>query len=149
MNKYFILTLIISCQLFAAKGQNISSKQSKIISGKIADLMQLQENCWNDGNLECFMDSYLKSDKLVFIGKSGPKYGWKTTLANYQKSYPDKRAMGKLKFEIISTDVLSGKSAFVIGKWALTRKDGDLSGHFTLLWKKIKGEWVIVADHSS
>jgi len=26
---------------------------------------------------------------------------------------------------------------------------GDVGGHYTLLFRKIKGEWVIVADHSS
>jgi hypothetical protein len=38
---------------------------------------------------------------------------------------------------------------FVLGKWALTRSIGNISGHYTLLFKKIKGEWVIVVDHSS
>ena len=57
--------------------------------------------------------------------------------------------MGQLKFTILSVEQLSKRSAYVIGKWRLARKAGDLSGHYTLLWKKIKGKWVIVADHSS
>jgi ketosteroid isomerase-like protein len=116
---------------------------------KIRHIMATQEMAWNKGDLEAFMDGYWRSDSLKFIGSRGLTYGWQATLDNYKKGYPDTDAMGKLKFTILSVEVLSGKSAFVIGKWHLTRKAGDLSGHYTLLWKKLKGKWVIVADHSS
>lgn len=115
----------------------------------IRQIMAEQELAWNRGDLEAFMGGYWKSDSLKFIGSRGLTYGWQQTLDNYKKGYPDPDAMGKLKFTILSVEKLSGKSAFVIGKWHLTRKAGDLSGHYTLLWKKIKGKWVIVADHSS
>ncbi len=115
----------------------------------IRDIMAKQELAWNRGDLLGFMDGYWKSDSLRFIGSKGLTYGWQKTLDNYKKGYPNLDAMGKLKFTIISVEQLSGKSAYVIGKWYLTRTIGDLSGHYTLLWKKIKGKWVIVADHSS
>jgi hypothetical protein len=57
--------------------------------------------------------------------------------------------MGKLTFTFIRFSRLSPEYYFVVGKWELARKDGDLSGHFNLLVRKIKKEWVIVADHSS
>jgi hypothetical protein len=25
---------------------------------------------------------------------------------------------------------------------------GDLSGHYTLVWQKIAGKWLIISDHS-
>lgn len=115
----------------------------------IRSVMAAQESAWNRGDLEAFMAGYWNSDSLRFIGSRGLTYGWRQTLENYKKGYPDPDAMGQLKFTIISVELLSGKSAFVIGKWHLARKAGDLSGHYTLLWKKIKGKWVIVADHSS
>ena len=115
----------------------------------IRSVMAAQELAWNRGDLEAFMSGYWDSDSLRFIGSRGLTYGWRQTLENYKKGYPDPDAMGQLKFTIISVELLSGKSAFVIGKWHLARKAGDLSGHYTLLWKKIKGNWVIVADHSS
>jgi hypothetical protein len=37
----------------------------------------------------------------------------------------------------------------VVGKWFLKRNAGDVGGHYTLTFEKIKGEWVIIADHSS
>jgi len=119
------------------------------ISVEINRLMAEQEEAWSAGDIESFMQHYWKSDSLVFIGKSGVNYGWQATLDNYRKSYPDKAAMGDLTFENLSIEKLSGKNAFVIGKWHLKRKDGDLSGHYSLLWKIIDGEWKIVSDHSS
>ena len=86
----------------------------------------------------------------MFIGKSGVTYGYDQTLANYRKSYPDMDAMGELSFDIIKLTKLAPDAYYVIGKWHLKRdKDGDIGGHYTLLFRKIKGQWVIVADHSS
>lgn len=111
--------------------------------------MAEQETAWNQGNLEQFMAGYWRSDSLQFIGSSGLTFGWTKTLSNYKKTYPDAEKMGQLKFTILSVEVLSKRHAYVIGKWHLTRKAGDLSGYYTLLWQKIKGKWYIVADHSS
>lgn len=142
--KHILLLMFLASTIAGCQSADPNQEAEKILK-----LMKDQEECWNNGDLECFMTGYWKSDKLVFIGKSGPKYGWKTTLENYQKSYPDSRAMGQLTFEILSIDITSANSAFVIGKWNLDRADGNLNGHYTLLWKKIDGKWVIVADHSS
>jgi ketosteroid isomerase-like protein len=115
----------------------------------IRSIMATQEAAWNRGDLVAFMDGYWASDSLCFIGSRGLTYGWQTTLDNYKKGYPTPAAMGQLKFTIIRVEQLSRRSAFVIGGWHLAREQGDLSGHYTLLWKKKKGKWVIVADHSS
>jgi ketosteroid isomerase-like protein len=57
--------------------------------------------------------------------------------------------MGKLKFTILSMKALETQFYSIIGKWELTRTVGNLSGHYTLLLKKINGEWKIISDHSS
>jgi len=115
----------------------------------IRNLLETQTKAWNQGNLEAFMKGYWESDSLVFIGKNGPKYGYQTTLENYKKGYPDTAAMGKLKFDLLQLKQLSKEYYYVIGKWHLIRSAGDLQGHFTLLFRKIKKQWVIIADHSS
>ncbi|POY35666.1 DUF4440 domain-containing protein [Solitalea longa] len=115
----------------------------------IRNLLNVQAKAWSAGDLNGFMAGYLKSDSLLFIGKNGPKYGWQTAFDNYKKSYPDKSAMGQLKFNIIKVEILSPTSAFVIGRWELEREKDKPSGYYTLLLKKIKGNWKIVADHSS
>lgn len=115
----------------------------------ILAVMEAQEKAWNQGDLATFMAGYQRSDSLKFIGSGGITYGWQQTLDNYKSGYPDRDAMGRLKFTILSVEKLSRKSAFVIGQWQLNRKSGDIGGYFTLLWKKIGGKWFIVADHSS
>lgn len=140
-----ILMLAMAMQLNLAAQSNVSEKLA------ITQLLIKQQAAWNAGSLEKFMAPYWFSDSLQFIGKKGITYGWQNTLDNYKKSYPDTTAMGQLTFELNSIDVLSKNSAFVIGKWFLKREKGkgDLGGYFTLLFKKMKNKWVIVADHSS
>ncbi|MCU0361214.1 MAG: nuclear transport factor 2 family protein [Bacteroidia bacterium] len=115
---------------------------------KVLDLMKAQELAWNAGDLEGFMTPYLNSDSLLFVGGSGITYGWNSTLNRYKKAYPDKASMGELKFTILKTEQLSPDYIYVLGKWSL-KKEKPASGHFTLIWKKIKGEWKITSDHSS
>lgn len=104
---------------------------------------------WNRGNIEGFMETYWNDEALMFIGKSGVTYGWKQTLANYRKGYPDTAAMGKLEFTLIQFEKIKKSCYLVTGKWHLKRSMGDVGGHFTLLLKKIHGKWLIVKDHTS
>lgn len=115
----------------------------------IRQLLTVQTESWNKGDIEGFMQTYWKSDSLMFIGKSGVHFGWEETLNNYKKGYPDSTAMGKLSFDIITVKKLSPEYYYVVGKWILKRTIGDLSGHYDLLLRKINGKWYIIADHSS
>lgn len=127
----------------------IGLAQSKNDISEVKEAMQKQEIAWNKADIEGFMAYYWKSDSLKFIGSKGISYGWQQTLDNYKKNYPNQDAMGVLTFENKTIEQLSATKIFVIGKWVLKRKDGDVGGHYTLLWKKIKGKWVIVVDHTS
>lgn len=115
----------------------------------IRQLLDKQTAAWNRGDIDQFMDGYWESDSLMFIGKSGVTYGWSNTLKNYKRGYPDTAAMGKLHFDLITVKRLSDEYYFVVGKWFLKRSIGDIGGHYNLLFRKINGKWVIVADHSS
>lgn len=115
----------------------------------IRKLLFLQVVEWNKGSVEGYMHGYWENDSLLFIGSKGPRYGYQATLTKYKESYPDADHMGHLTTTITSMQKLSPDYYFVVGKWALTRKAGDVDGSFTLLLRKIKGAWVIVSDHSS
>jgi hypothetical protein len=115
----------------------------------ILNLLGKQTQAWNRGNIDEFMNGYWQSDSLMFIGKAGVTYGYKNTLNNYKKNYGDSTKMGKLFFEILQVKKLSPVYYWVLGKWFLKRSIGDVGGHYTLLFRKIKDQWVIVADHSS
>lgn len=141
MKKYFLLLLILGFAL-----QTVAQTKNEKV---ILNMLKQQETAWNEGNLDKFMIGYWQNDSLMFIGKSGPTYGYTKTLANYKKGYPDTAHMGKFTSTIISIKKLSSKYYFVTGSWYLQRTVGDAKGFYTLLLRKIKGQWVIVADHSS
>lgn len=123
--------------------------QVDVDSATIRGILDRQTQAWNRGDKEAFMHGYWESDSLMFIGKNGVTYGYNKTLNNYRRNYPDTAAMGKLTFHIMEVKRLSDNHYFVLGKWMLQRSIGNLNGHYTLLFRKINGEWVIVADHSS
>jgi len=112
-------------------------------------ILDQQTAAWNRGDLEGFMHGYWESDSLMYIGKSGVTYGYASTLASYRRNYGDTARMGKLRFDLIQVRRLSPRYFHIVGKWSLKRSAGDVGGHYTLLFKKIRGEWVIVSDHSS
>ncbi len=140
--KYILLTatLLITCAFCNAQSTDEQA---------IRAVLNQQATEWNKGNIESFMQSYLKSDSIMFIGHNGITYGWDSTLAHYKRSYPDNAAMGKLSFELKEFKPLSPEYYFVVGKFMLERTIGDASGHFDLLFKKVNGKWYIISDHTS
>ncbi len=141
--KHILLTL---CVIFFTHLRPLAQTTDE---ARIQTLLAQQVDGWNRGSLEDYMHGYWESDSLLFIGKSGPTYGYRAALARYQKAYPDTAHMGKLTSTVLQLNRLSEEYYFVLGRWELRRTAGDVSGSYTLLLRRIKGEWVIVADHSS
>lgn len=139
--KWSILCLLLMFTTFSHAQQG----DEKIIR----EILERQTRDWNRGDIDAFMKGYWQSDSLMFVGKSGVTYGYQQTLNNYKKNYPDTAAMGKLRFNILQVRRISSDHFFVLGKWMLTRSIGDISGHYTLIFRKIKGVWNIISDHSS
>src|SRR6201996_6155837 len=108
----FLTLLLFSCSLFA--------QDKEAVVKVLAD----QQQAWNRGDIDGFMQGYWKSDSLTFVGKTAPVYGWQTTLGHYKKGYPDKATMGELAFTIVKVEVLDKNNAFVLGGWHLKRQMG-------------------------
>ena len=140
--KKIIILLLLSVAM-NARAQKTTDKQA------ILNLLEQQRGDWNKGDLEAFMQGYWKSDSLLFVGESGPTYGWQKTLDNYKKGYPDKAAMGFLTFGIKKVELITKDRAFVLGSWNVKSEKEELKGYFTLLLRKIEGVWKVVVDHSS
>jgi len=135
------LTINILCCGYAS-GQNKDEQA-------ITQMLSAQVEAWNKGSIEGFMKGYWDNDSLLFIGAKGPRYGYKVALNRYKEAYPDTAQMGRLISTVTHMQKLSREYYFVVGKWDLKRSVGDIGGSYTLLLKKIDGEWVIVCDHSS
>ena len=115
----------------------------------IRTVMAEQEAAWNRGDVVAFMQGYARMDSLRFASGGTVHYGWQTTLERYQRSYPDRAAMGTLSFDLYDVRVLSPRHALVFGAWRLERAEDEPSGLFTLLFEHRPEGWRIVADHTS
>lgn len=115
----------------------------------IEHVLAVQADAWNRGDVEAFMDHYLKSDDLTFSAGGRTTRGWRNTLDRYRKRYPDRAAMGRLRFGDLETTLLGPRAALVLGNWHLTRSGGDIGGNFSLVFQKVGGRWVIRHDHTS
>lgn len=145
---FCIMTFFNSCEEEVTT-EPVKVNEEEVLSS-IQDKMDEQIQCWNSGDIPCFMEHYWKSDSLIFIGKSGITTGWQATLDNYLESYPDQKNMGQLTFNNKLVRFLDKETIQVVGEWNLSRPElDDLGGHYTLIWKKKDGEWVIISDHSS
>lgn len=146
MRKFWIVwgfTFVFSIQLTA---QKIAEKSDSLA---IVSILFKQQEDWNKGDIDAFMEGYLKSDQLVFSGSSGPIYGWNATKERYKKKYSSRLLMGSLAFDVLNLISLSPTVAQLQGKFYLTREIADSSGFFTLTWVKIEDQWLIISDHTS
>lgn len=139
--------LLFFCFLFIVP--TVLHSQYTKAENDVIELLQQQADDWNAGDLRAFMRGYENTPDLVFVSSRGVTYGWQTVLDNYEKNYPDEAARGQLRFELEQVKQQNRKIVSVVGKFILDRKEETLSGYFLLLVKKIKGQWYIVADHTS
>ena len=137
-----LLLLLLICSGVTTFAQNSDEQQ-------IRAMLDAQVKEWNKGSIDGYMHGYWENDSLLFIGSNGPRYGYTNTLKRYKQAYPDKAHMGTLTSTITSMKQLSPEYYFIVGKWALKRTAGDVSGSYTLLLRKINDVWVVVCDHSS
>ena len=118
---------------------------------EIYDLMQEQEESWNKGNIDDFMNKYWNNDSLIFLGKSGINYGWKKTISNYKNSHKNKNEMGRLEFKNILCKPINKSTHVIAGKWSIFREDSirNIGGYYSLIWVKKDKVWKIIYDHTS
>ncbi len=145
---FFIISFFV---MGTVMGQSNKKKYNNynVSKKEITTIMLQQSKDWSNGNIEGFMEGYIKSDDLKFVGSKGITYGWKQTLENYKKGYPSKDHLGILTFNLLEFDQLAKDVFLVIGEFHLKRTIGDANGMFSIILKQIDGNWKIIADHSS
>lgn len=139
-NILFILSLV----LLTSFNSVVDNEDEMAIRKVMAD----QQDAWNNYDLEGFMQGYWKSDELKFYGSGGVTHGWDNTLARYKKGYPSKEHTGTLKFVINEVSNIDKASYYVMGEYHLERSVGNSDGVFMIIFKKIDGQWKIIADTS-
>ena len=144
-HSYYLLT---SALLFLACVQGAQIDESAI-KEQVISVLKESEQDWNEGSIESFMESYLRSDSLRFASGGSVNYGWQPVLERYKQRYQDKVAMGHLTFSELDVTVISTDAALVFGRYTLEREKDEPTGLFTLLFRKTEERWQIVHDHTS
>jgi hypothetical protein len=147
--KYIGLFTVLIVMFNISCSSTLSLNQEGVEKLAIKTVMDNQVTSWNKGDIDAFMEGYIKSEELKFIGSKGITRGWQSTLERYKKSYPDLATMGKLTFTDLEYKFTSKSSAIVYGKYILQREKDQPKGFFTLNWQKINGKWLIISDHTS
>ena len=113
----------------------------------IKKMLTSQQKCWNNGDIDGFMQGYWNSEKLIFTSLNHkPAYGWQNTLERYKNSYPTKASMGEFRFEILDIKLVSDTTSSLFGKWELIRENDHPNGVFWLDLKKVDESWLITKD---
>ena len=148
MKQLFTLFLLIllSCDMNNPNAIETIAQDSLEIDA-IKKILDTQKKCWNDGDIDGFMQGYWNSKKLIFTSLNHqPVYGWENTLERYKNSYPTKYSMGEFRFEILDIEITSKKNAIVNGKWELMRVNDHPNGLFWLDLEKFDKNWLITKD---
>jgi len=140
------LLILLSCNMNNTNSVDVLKQDLNEIN-TIKKILSSQQECWNNGDIDGFMQGYWNSEKLVFTSLNHkPAYGWKNTLERYKNSYPTKSSMGELKFEILNLKLISKTTATLKGKWELIRQKDHPNGLFWLDIEKFDNNWLITKD---
>jgi uncharacterized protein (TIGR02246 family) len=115
----------------------------------ITAVLSAQQDAWNKGDVDTFLQGYWRSPELTFSGSGGIARGWDGVLVRYKEHYPNREAMGKLEFSGLEIRFLGPDAALVLGHWHLARQKGDIGGVFSLIFDRFPEGWRIIHDHTS
>lgn len=147
-----VIILLVAAALYyiSTNRKNLTKEPDSEDFKSIELVIMKQQEDWNRGNLEAFMEGYWDDDSMRFVSPSGTRYGHKNTLEAYRKHYKDKAAMGTLSFRLDRIGPLSEGSNLAVasGRWEIKGSPEAGGGYFSLILKKFKENWKIIADHT-
>jgi uncharacterized protein (TIGR02246 family) len=135
-------------QLYDVPAQSPSSADPAI-ENQIRSVLQSQQDAWNRGDIDAFMNGYARADSTTFVSGDKVTRGWDTVRNRYHERYSDRAKMGKLTFSDLEVTALGNEAALVLGSWKLDRAKDQPHGRFTLIFRLTNDGWRIVHDHTS
>jgi ketosteroid isomerase-like protein len=141
--------IAITCCTLMAITVFAAPEQTANALAQIRSVLQAQQDAWNRGNIDGFMNGYARSASTVFISEDTIRRGWQTVRDRYRKKYSSRAKMGTLTFSDLEITLLSSDSALAYGRWKLKRANDQPHGRFTLILKRLSEGWRIVHDHTS
>ena len=147
-----VLALALSC------GVMLQAQGAKSEEAAIKTVLEAQVAAWNRADITAFMASYEDSPETTFVGTTSVNKGFQPILERYKKGYTNKEQMGTLTFKDLDIRLLPTAAgvteyAVVTGRFHLERTERGSAakddGIFSQVWRKGKGGWKIVLDHTS
>ncbi len=142
-------TLLIICSILVAALVCAEPEQPSNSVAEIQSVLSAQQDAWNRGDIDAFMNGYARSGSTVFVSEDEVGRGWETVREQYRLKYSDRGKMGTLGFSDIEVTMLSPDAAVVLGLWRLKRANDEPHGRFTLIFKRLPEGWRIIHDHTS
>ena len=140
--------MIASCSFLVSASSGALPETEEAVT-RIRSVLHDQQDAWNRGDVDAFMNGYAHSPSTVFISEDTVTRGWETVRDRYRKKYSDRASMGRLTFSDLQITPLSPDAAVVLGHWELRRAEDHPQGRFTLIFKRLPEGWRIVHDHTS
>jgi uncharacterized protein (TIGR02246 family) len=123
--------------------------QAATVEEQVRAVLDKQVAAWNKGDTDGFLDGY--ASDTVFVGEKMTR-GVEDLKKRYQEHYPTRAAMGKLGFYDLEIHAMGKDYAYVIGRWQLERDQeggGNVSGVYSLVFRRTAIGWKIVLDHTN
>jgi ketosteroid isomerase-like protein len=140
--------IIIAGYLFMTAAVPLPAQTANAVAD-IQSVLDAQQEAWNRGDIDGFMNGYARAASTVFISEDEARRGWETVRERYRQKYSDRTKMGALTFSEIEITLLSPDAAAVLGRWRLKRANDEPYGRFTLIFRRLPEGWRIVHDHTS
>lgn len=134
----------------ASDGAAVPLNSAPPETAAIRELLEQQDEAWNRGDLDQFMEAYWHDPGVTFLSGGRIIQGWEKVKKRYERRYRKKgQEMGHLEFSNLKIQLLGPEGAFARGRWDLARKKDHLGGYFTLILQKTPKGWRIIHDHTS
>ena len=137
---------LAACATYPSAPAGVTAGMEANQAAAITAMLEAQDEAWNRGDIAAFMDGYWKSPDLRFASGGNIARGWDATLQRYETRYDTPAKMGTLVTSDYEIDILSPDAAIAHGRWMLEVEGDNPSGLYTLVLRKIEGDWVIVSD---
>ena len=146
MNKYSFLALFVLLAATACR----STRDENPTTAEALRVFGDQQMSWNDGNVEEFVSKgYWNDESLTLYSNGEIVKGYDLVLARFQERFGESE-LGKLTFTGFETVGVTETMIVVRGRWRIDyNAQDDREGLFTLVLRKIGGEWRIIHDHNS
>jgi len=119
------------------------------VEDEVKGVLNKQVAAWNKGDTDAFLEGY--ASDTIFVGEKMTR-GVEDLKRRYQEHYPTRAAMGTLAFYDLEIHPMGKDYAYVIGRWQLERDKeggGNVSGVYSLVFRKTAIGWKIVLDHTN